>query len=396
MRKFIIGILFGLIEVRTCSLLIINDMKISIQSINRIKMKKQLSVLLKVLFIFSSTIALPAWGTNNQADEQAANTKINIISSPELESLTSAWINLYKQVNPDQEFAIGCESEKSTEGTIWFYNNSNAYSSTIEFTGKIIVGHEIIVPVMNSRNPMADRILTEGVTAGDLLNLLVANPDAKFIKPDAMDIAMNVYLSGDEFLESNIAAFCETDKSLIIANKVSSAGAILPAVQQDVNAIGFCRLADVLNAQKNDFAEGIAIVPIDKNRNGKIDGFENIYSSPEELTRGAWIGKYPRKLCGEVFAASTSYPMDDASARFLSWVISEGQEPLNALGLSAISTREKTAGNADTDACITWRQFRINTCFARYVDNSGGSSYFYRYSSSGHKNWRKKKVACSG
>jgi glycine cleavage system H lipoate-binding protein len=139
-----------------------------------------------------------------------------------------------------------------------------------------------------------------------------------------------------------IAGFTKTEPEAIRATVVTEAE-LISLVQKDVNAIGFCKLTDALNQEKNAFAGQISILPVDKNRNGRIDSFENIYSTPVALTRGAWIGKYPRELSGNIYAISTAKPTNQSALDFLAYVTGVGQDYIKKSGYSILSSTEKTA-----------------------------------------------------
>ena len=98
----------------------------------------------------------------------------------------------------------------------------------------------------------------------------------------------------------------------------------MTAIQKDPYAIGFCRLSDVRKEGLNEFEEDIRLLPIDKNGNGRIDHFESIYNSPDDLSRGVWIGKYPHALSGSIYAMSQTIPTDKNAIAFLTWIMTDG------------------------------------------------------------------------
>jgi len=97
----------------------------------------------------------------------------------------------------------------------------------------------------------------------------------------------------------------------------------------------------------NELTENIRILPIDKNKNGRIDNFENIYTNLNAFTRGVWIGKYPRDLSGSIFAVSSSKPLDKNTLAFLTWVLADGQQFLKINGYSNLASIEKQANIDD-------------------------------------------------
>ncbi|MDP2112475.1 MAG: hypothetical protein Q8K69_00295, partial [Bacteroidota bacterium] len=121
---------------------------------------------------------------------------------------------------------------------------------------------------------------------------------------------------------------------------VANAAEFISAVQKDIYAIGFCKLTYVRDASTNNTIEGIKLLPIDKNKNGRIDNFENIYENLSDFTRGVWIGKYPHDLCGSIYAASSAKPTDKNTVAFLTWILADGQQFLNKNGYSDLASVE--------------------------------------------------------
>jgi glycine cleavage system H lipoate-binding protein len=119
---------------------------------------------------------------------------------------------------------------------------------------------------------------------------------------------------------------------------------------RDPLGLAFVNLADIRVAEGIGLPEGLAFLPIDKNGNGSLDYMEDIYGNANELQRGAWIGKYPRALCGSVYAVSENRPDDLASLAFLKWVVTSGQKHVATQGLSDIvgSERESQLGKIST------------------------------------------------
>jgi glycine cleavage system H lipoate-binding protein len=120
---------------------------------------------------------------------------------------------------------------------------------------------------------------------------------------------------------------------------------MIHAIQADPDAIGFCRLSDLTDPATGSFYGQITVIPIDKNQNGRIDFFEDIYVSRESLIRGIWIGKYPKSLYSDILAVAPSRPAGSRELAFLEWVVSDGQKYLNPAGYSEINSLQ--AENAE-------------------------------------------------
>ena len=127
------------------------------------------------------------------------------------------------------------------------------------------------------------------------------------------------------------------------ANQVNNNKELVAAIQQDVYGIGFCRLNDIVNPADQSWLENICIMPIDKNGNGKLDYFENIYQKPKDFTRAVWIGKYPKSLVNNFYVLADESPKNETEVAFLNWITDDGQKLLAANGFTGLVSSEVLA-----------------------------------------------------
>lgn len=306
------------------------------------------------LFIFLSIFSFTKTGycnpgIDNVAGEQGAVTEIKqlqIYTSPELTDLTNHWVSEFGKINPGEDINVTKTSGKPQldNETLYFVYGHKKNELKGESAFELIVGHDIIVPVVNSKNPYLDKLSERGFTSEDFALLLKGEQNWSAFSEIETKLMVRSYIADKQEVISKIAGFAGIEVSALNAIKVSSANELISLVQKDNLAVGFCRLIDVIKTDENSFASQISILPIDKNKNGKIDGFENIFTNPAELTRGAWIGKYPRELCGDIYVLSANQPISKAALFFLTWIINDGQEYLGDIGYSNLSSREKASG----------------------------------------------------
>ena len=107
---------------------------------------------------------------------------------------------------------------------------------------------------------------------------------------------VNQYIIDNAEVKTGVSDFIQKDPAALNAHLIANAAEFIAAIQKDPYAIGFCRLSDVRREGPNGIEENIRLLPIDKNGNGRMDNFESIYNSPDDLSRGVWIGKYPHAL----------------------------------------------------------------------------------------------------
>jgi glycine cleavage system H lipoate-binding protein/ABC-type phosphate transport system substrate-binding protein len=298
-------------------------------------------------FILLSCFLFSFYGNANgsSAGEQATSENaqtVQIYTSPELAELTNQWTLAFGKSNPNVKVEV-----IETNSELGFSDGELRFTTRVaenEPAWKMEVGHDIVVPIFNTKNPFFGKLNEKGLTSNDFAGIISEDTNWADLIQDGNNAAIHTLISDNEQVISKLAGFTRLSPEQIKSQNTVPVSKLVSAIQNDVNAIGFCKLTDVLNAEENSFAGQIAILPIDKNENGKIDGFENIFTNPQELTRGAWIGKYPRELCGDVFALATVKPENEAAIAFLGWVLNEGQAEIGTLGFSNLSSREKTSG----------------------------------------------------
>ena len=116
---------------------------------------------------------------------------------------------------------------------------------------------------------------------------------------------------------------------------------LLNEIQNDNNAIGFCRLVDILDDNSQEIVKGISLIPIDMNGNQKVDFFEDIYHNSTDLARGIWIGKYPKALFHSIYSVAGTQPTGSNELAFLNWILTDGQQYLYTSGYSELVYSER-------------------------------------------------------
>jgi glycine cleavage system H lipoate-binding protein/ABC-type phosphate transport system substrate-binding protein len=278
-------------------------------------------------------------------DNQQKEQTLQIVSSPEIYDLASNWVAGYGKLNPGQKIELRLQSEETAmeEGNLYLHANNHPTLTNEETAWKLVIGHDLVVPVINAKNPLLTEINIKGLTADDFSRLISEKADWSMVIKGASNTPVKSYIADNQNVIAKIAGFTKTDEAAITATKIGSVAEVISLVQQNVNAIGFCNLTDVLNQGKDGFANQISIAPVDKNKNGRMDSFEKIFDNPSTLTRGAWIGKYPRALCGDIYALATEKPTNQAALDFMAYVTENGQELVKNSGYSILSSGQKAA-----------------------------------------------------
>ncbi len=286
----------------------------------------------------------------SSGDSNSLSGSINVTTSPELYDLTMKWANEYSRLNPTQKINVSKASENNVSEMIRsgelgivseeFYDKLNTSS-----TWSMVVGRDVIVPVMSSKNPLLNEICLKGITTKEL-SQIISNPENRNwgdLIGGVQKIPIHFYTTNDQSAVLVLRSFQSSNQPITNGIQSSSTAEMILAIQNDPNALGFFNLTQISDQNNKNLLEGLRFVPIDKNGNGKIDYMENIYTNIESFSRGMWIGKYPKALTSNIYSVSSTNPNNISEVAFLKWVLTDGQSFLNENGYSDLVYNERLA-----------------------------------------------------
>jgi len=304
---------------------------------------------MKKLFVSLIGLVLISFSTVN--GKAPASDTLRITSTPDMFSLASVWADEYSALTPGLKVKVvkAADNNQTEEligrGMLGFVTAKN-YTGIRSSSGwHTVVGRDVIVPVININNPALDEIRKQGVSSEELLHLMNSKGlNWSSVIPSAKNIQMNYYRSKDETVSASLVSFFGTTDINKAGTELETSDAIIDAIRKDPAGIGFCKLTSAADMKNQMINEGIALLPIDRNNNGMLDENENIYSDFNQLVRGIWIGKYPKTLTTNIYAAGIDNPEGEASLAFMKWILSDGQKFLydNGYNELLLSERQKS------------------------------------------------------
>ena len=257
-----------------------------------------------------------------------------IMSTSDLYTLSSTWADEYSSLTTGLRVKVVMASDSKevedfiNKGMIGFVSARNYPVVRNESGWNIAVGRDVIVPVMNNQNPALGKLNQHGISADVLLRIMNSTSGEMWnsILPDYENVPVNYYWVKDESVVADLKGFLGTDKINMAGKEVNGSEALISAIRKDPYGIGFCKLTAVADLKNQTLADGLSLLPIDRNNNGTLDYSENIYSDINRFSRGIWIGKYPKSLYSNIFAAGVNQPEGETTIAFLKWVLTDGQK----------------------------------------------------------------------
>ena len=308
-------------------------------------MKKTILVLIALILISSGNAGINGVRAGTSPQE---NT-LNILSSPDLYNLTNKLSSEYRKTHPEVSIKVIQISESQfpeifkSGSEIGFISKKYAQGVDPGALWHIVIGREVIVPVINANNPLMDQLVENGVQP-DEFSRLFTEPDkmnwGTFLKNGEL-LDVHYYKADVPSINSFVADFLKIEDNRINGNNVENIQTLISSIQNDPLALGFCKITDILNIDEKSLLTNIKLLPIDKNGNGTIDQYENIYNDLLTFSRGVWIGKYQNSLCGDIYSVSGAKPNGSNQVNFLKWVLTDGQYLLQSNGISDLAYGER-------------------------------------------------------
>ncbi|MFA6128617.1 MAG: substrate-binding domain-containing protein [Bacteroidales bacterium] len=310
-------------------------------------MKRIVSLLLGAAMLLPTLAINAPLAGGNPPDEATQKGSMTVIASPDLYNLATAWASRFTEVNPKVNIKVMNLSETGSQGSLpggtdLLFVSSGYKQADPESKWSMAVGRDAIVPVYNSSSVFASEIIRQGVSAEELTRIITDPQKSTWsnLLDGGQNVPVHFYFTGDESINKTLAGFLHIDSEAIKGTPVANGTELIAALQKDPDGIGFCKLTDLTGSGQNEL-NGIGLLPIDKNANGKIDYIEKIYGNVADLTRGIWIGKYPVELCRNIYAVASEKPITENEVAFLRYVLTDGQQNLVTEGLNSLSNPER-------------------------------------------------------
>lgn len=281
------------------------------------------------------------------AEKSALNqATVKVLCNPDLSDLSKSLASEYNKLNRPEKIEVrstGFSGSALNEGeNLCLVSNLSVIPGKEASGQKLVIGHSVIVPVINPENPYYKELLKNGINQKQFVQIFKKQDKQNWgtLVKAINSEPVHIYVVKDEILLSGLTKFLAVSQTQFQAITFGSTQEVLSAIENDRYAIGFCNLVNIQHIDNNALTGKLKILPIDKNGNGTIDYMEDIYSDMNAFQRGIWIGKYPKALVSNVFAVSSSLPASENETAFLKWILTDGQQFMNENGFCDLISSE--------------------------------------------------------
>jgi phosphate transport system substrate-binding protein len=317
---------------------------------------------MKKILIFAASIALLASCSNNskQAKESSADADkkeglsgtIQLSGAFALYPMAVKWSEEFRKLHPDVTIDIsgggagkGMTDALSGVVDIGMVSREIYPEELAKGAFPIPVVKDAVIPTINSANPELEAINQIGLkketarrlwnqefkTWGDLLGTSSKTPVHVFTRSDACGAA------------ETFAAWFGKKQEDLKATAVMGDPGVAGAVQKDKVSIGYNNIAYAYDQKTKKPFDGLAIIPIDVNENGRIEPEESFYETTETLIQAINDGRYPSPPARELYLVTKDKPAKPEVIAFLEYVLTEGQQYAGETGYIGLAPEKLQA-----------------------------------------------------
>ena len=287
--------------------------------------------------------AVSALVFNSCSKSGKSNKTISLSGAFALYPLAVKWAEEYKKENPDIEFDIsaggaGKGMTDALSGMVDIGMVSREISKDEQDKGAwfISVAIDAVIPVINSNNPIFKEISSKGLTKEQFGMIWDKKSKVswKIILPSlSSDGAINVYTRSDACGAAQTwAGYFGKKQEDLSGTAVFGDPGLAEAVRKDILGVGYNNINFAYDKDTKKCVEGLAVIPIDINSNGKVDDDENFYNTRSELTKAIASGKFPSPPSRKLYFVHKDKPADMELQKFLKWVLNDGQKYVQESG----------------------------------------------------------------
>jgi len=139
--------------------------------------------------------------------------EVLISCTPDLFPLTSKWASEFGEINPELKIKViknaGTNAVLGVGENLGFISNKSRAAINNETNWKMVVGRDVVVPVINGGNPYLNELLKHGISQ-ELFAQVFNNPDKQnwgTVLGDGQSTPMHIYVINDESVKEAVAKY---------------------------------------------------------------------------------------------------------------------------------------------------------------------------------------------
>jgi phosphate transport system substrate-binding protein len=313
---------------------------------------KQMGLYQRVLICLTLLVlVLTGCAPQASAPEDLKGT-IAISGAFALYPMMQIWGQEFQKLHPGVQFDIsaggaGKGMADALGGAVDIGMVSRAITSDEEAKGAfwLAVTKDAVVVVVNEKNPVWDKLHTQGITRQNLIDIYITGKITtwgQLVGSADVNDPIHVFTRSDAAgAPDTIAKYMGKAQENLLGVGVFGDPGILDAVVKDPLGIGYNNMGYAYDAKTGQPVTGAKVLPIDVNGNGKVDPEENL-DTRQQLSQAILNGKYPSPPARDENLVTKGKP-SGLTAAFIEWILGDGQKFIEEDGYILLPSTEISA-----------------------------------------------------
>ncbi len=307
---------------------------------------------------FGSLAFLPSC---DQAGRGAANTgtdtlkgKITISGAFALYPLVVKWAEEFQKLHPRVTVNVsaggagkGMTDALSKMVDLGMFSKAVSPEEAAKGAWWIAIAKDAVLPTINSANPVLADLKSKGLTKQKFYDIFISGSVKTWGQAvgNGNKVVLQAFTRSDACGAADMWAKYLNNKKQddILGLGVNGDPGVADAVRKNVEGIGYNNLGFVYEMKTRKIYQGLDVIPIDLNGNGKIDPDENFYGNLDEVMKAINDGKYPSPPARDLFLVSGGKPTSKLVLVFLKWILTDGQKFVNEAGFVSVKPDQITS-----------------------------------------------------
>jgi len=204
----------------------------------------------------------------------------------------------------------------------------------------VSVCKDAVVATVNKNNPVLEKLLSTGVKRQTFIEIWINESITTWGdvvgRPEVTD-KIHVYTRSDACGAGETwAKYLGYKQEDLKGVAVYGDPGLAEAVSEDPLGIGYNNINYAYSNETGQPVEGIVVIPLDLNENGRVDENEDFYHTRAEIVEAITTGAYPSPPARELYLVAKD-EFTGASKEFVKWILTDGQQYVSETGYVQLS-----------------------------------------------------------
>lgn len=188
---------------------------------------------------------------------------------------------------------------------------------------------DAVLPTISAANPCLNQLKSRGLTRAEFIRIFIdrkINNWSQLLGPQC-DKDIHVFTRSDACGAAGTwARYLGGVQEDLQGIGVFGDPGLADVVKKDALGIGYNNTIYIYDINSGQKYEGLEVLPIDINENGRIDDDENIYNTMDDIMQAISTGKYPSPPARQLYFVAKGKPENPAVTALLRWILNAGQK----------------------------------------------------------------------